>query len=190
MRLDKELEFNQKTWVILTPLVILTFVYMAKYGFSWVELLINIGLTVAILMLNQPRFRHWIAMLLYGYVALHIHQAHGMTMLHFEVFILLGLLLLYGDWLMVFFNLAIAGIHHFLFFFLQINNVGVYIFPPDPSILLPIEHSLYACVAGWCLHVWVLYPGAEFKTLSLCRRPNQSYGRWRSLGSECGPFLG
>lgn len=144
MRFDRELTFQQKTWVILVPLPILTFIYMAKYGFSMTDLWINIVLTAVILLLNKPRYRYLLAYLFYGYVAMHIDQARGMTMLHFEVFILLGLMLLYSDWLMVFHNLIAAAIHHFLFFYLQISNAGVYIFPPDPSIWLPIEHCLYA----------------------------------------------
>ncbi|RQW64351.1 methyl-accepting chemotaxis protein [Vibrio viridaestus] len=144
MRLDKELTFQQKTWILLTPLSLLTFVYMVQYGYSTAALIINIALTAAILLLNQPRFRYVISYLFYGFVALHIHQSSGMTMLHFEVFILLGLLLIYGDWLVVLNNLVAAAVHHFLFFYLQTAGYGVYIFPGNPSIWLPIEHCLYA----------------------------------------------
>lgn len=142
--LTKEFTFKQKTYVIVTPLSLLTFIYMGIYGFSMVDLVINIVLTAVILALNNPRFRLINAFLMYGFVAMHIDQSHGMTMLHFEVFILLGLLLVYNDWLVIFVNLIAAAIHHFLFYYLQISGYHIFIFNHDLTIWLPIEHCLYA----------------------------------------------
>lgn len=144
--LKKELAFEQKTYVIIAPLFALTFIYMLLYGFVWADLIINVVLTVAILALNTPRFRHILAYLFYGYVALHIDQSFGMTMLHFEVFILLGMMLLYNDWLMVLHNLLAAAVHHFLFYWLQHNGYPVYIFAPDAPFFMVIEHCLYAAL--------------------------------------------
>lgn len=142
--LKKELRFEQKTFVITAPFFLLTFVYMVGFGFEWTDLIINIGLTVLIGVLNKPKFRHIISYLLYGYVALHIDQSSGLTMLHFEVFILLGMMLLFNDWLMVLNNLIAAAIHHLLFFWLQNNGFPVYIFEPDAPFMMVIEHCLFA----------------------------------------------
>ncbi|WPC76546.1 methyl-accepting chemotaxis protein [Vibrio porteresiae] len=133
-----------KTAVILVPMAALTFIYMFLYGFSAIDLMINIVLSIIIIALNQPRFRLINAFLLYGFVAMHIDQSHGLTMLHFEVFILLGLLMIYNDWMMILSNLIAAAIHHFLFYYLQSTGYNLFIFDHHLTIWLPIEHCLYA----------------------------------------------
>lgn len=142
--LKEELRFEQKTIVITVPLFLLTFIYMFAYGFEWIDLTINFGLMLLIAGLNKPKFRHILSYLLYGYVALHIDQSSGLTMLHFEVFILLGMMLLFNDWLMVLNNLIAAAIHHFVFFWLQNNGFPVYIFEPNAPFIMVIEHCLFA----------------------------------------------
>lgn len=142
--LKTDFSFQMKTVVILFPMAALTFLYMFLFGFSAIDLTINIILSIIIIALNQPRFRLVNAFLLYGFVAMHINQAHGLTMLHFEVFIMLGLLMIYNDWQMIFSNLIAAAIHHFLFYYLQVTGYHIFIFDHHLTIWLPIEHCLYA----------------------------------------------
>ncbi|WED20529.1 methyl-accepting chemotaxis protein [Vibrio sp. JC009] len=144
MKLDRELTFQEKTYVIAIPMTILSFVYFARYGYATVDLIVTVILASVTFALNQKVFRVLLPYLLYGFVALHIHQAYGDTMLHFEVFILLGLMTLYNDWLMVLHCLIAAALHHIFFHWMQVSGVPVFIFPPNSSYTLVIEHCLYA----------------------------------------------
>ncbi|QFT39920.1 Methyl-accepting chemotaxis protein 2 (plasmid) [Vibrio sp. THAF191c] len=146
----KTLKFTDKTYVILAPLSLLTFLYMFRYGYSTFDLFVNVGLVAAILMLNQERFKTLLPYLLYGFVALHIHQAYGDTMLHFEVFILLACTTIYNDWKVVFHCLIAAAVHHLLFYYLQFNaQFPIFIFPPNSPFLMTIEHCLYAALQAF-----------------------------------------
>ncbi len=144
MLLTKELTFKQKTNVICLPMTLLTFIYFWRYEYSTTSLIVGLLLTTATLVLNHPRFRHILPYLLYGFVALHIDQSRGATMLHFEVFIMLGLMTLFNDYLMVLHSLVAAALHHIGFFFLQASGLPVYIFHPNSPFSMVIEHCLYA----------------------------------------------
>ncbi|WP_295895671.1 methyl-accepting chemotaxis protein [uncultured Vibrio sp.] len=144
MKLDRELTFQQKTYIIAIPLSLLSFVYFARYGYATPDLIATVAISVFALVLNNPRFRMILPYVLYGFVALHIHQAYGEIMLHFEVFIILGLMTLYNDWVMVLHCLVAAALHHILFFWMQSSGLPVFIFPPNSSFTLVIEHCLYA----------------------------------------------
>jgi len=127
---------------------------MFRYGFSYADFTVNTALAIAILVLNREPLKVLIPYLLYGYVALHIHQAYGDTMLHFEVFILLACTTIYNDWKMVFHCLIAAATHHIAFYYLQFHTaVGLYIFPPGSPFMMAIEHCLYAIFqAGICIY--------------------------------------
>jgi len=146
----KTLNFQNKTYVILTPLSLLTFIYMFRYGYSSLDLLVNVGLVVSVIGLNKERLGALIPYLLYGFVALHIHQAYGDPMLHFEVFILLACVTIYNDWKMVLHCLVAAATHHILFYYLQFNvGIPIFIFPPESPFLMSIEHCLYASLQAF-----------------------------------------
>ncbi|WP_413285254.1 methyl-accepting chemotaxis protein [Vibrio sp. MA40-2] len=144
MTFDKEMTFKQKTYVIGIPMMLLTLIYFMRYGYATADLVAGIILVALTILLNHRSFRFVIPYLLYGFVALHIHQAYGDIMLHFEVFILLGLVTLYNDWLMVLHCLIAAALHHIVFFWMQSSGLPVFIFPPNSSYILVIEHCLYA----------------------------------------------
>jgi methyl-accepting chemotaxis protein len=59
--------------------------------------------------------------------ALHIHQSHGTIEMHFSIFVLLALLIVYRDWLPIITAAAVIAVHHFLFFYLQVNGFGVWV---------------------------------------------------------------
>src|SRR5690606_16098700 len=46
------------------------------------------------------------------FTGLHIHQANGVTELHFGVFVLLAVLLCYRDWLTILMAAAVIAVHH------------------------------------------------------------------------------
>jgi methyl-accepting chemotaxis protein len=141
---DQNISFKSITYIILAPLFLVTFIYMFQYGFANSDLMVAVALAGAVMALNTPATQYLLPYLLYGFVALHIHQAYGDIMMHFEVFILLGVVTMYNNWIMVLHTLVAAAIHHIGFFIMQSSGVGVFIFPPNSSFIMVIEHCLYA----------------------------------------------
>lgn len=76
------------------------------------------------------------------FCALHIHQAAGMTELHFGIFVLLAFLLCYRDWLVVVVAAACIAVHHLSFSYLQEWGYGVICFT-EPGIGKVIAHASY-----------------------------------------------
>lgn len=144
MNFGRTLSFNEKTYIIAGPLAALTFVYFLRYGYATPDLIVALVLTALVFVLNSHKFRSVLPYLIYGFVALHIHQAYGDIMLHFEVFIVLGLMTLYNDWVMVLHTLVAAALHHIGFYFIQNAGIPIYIYPQGSGFSMVIEHCLYA----------------------------------------------
>ncbi len=144
MNFERMPTFKEKTYLIAGPLAALTFVYFIQYGFATADFVIALILVGAVAVFNSQTFRSLIPYLMYGFVALHIHQAYGDVMMHFEVFILLGLMTLYNDWIMVLHTLIAAAVHHIAFYFLQTSGMPIYAYPPGANFSMVIEHCLYA----------------------------------------------
>ena len=69
--------------------------------------------------------RHVVAAALMVFAALHIHQAAGMTELHFGIFVMLAFLLCYRDWSVIVTAAAVIAVHHLSFNYLQELGYGV-----------------------------------------------------------------
>lgn len=98
--------------------------------------------------------KHVSAMATMIFAALHIHQTNGLIEVHFEIFILLAFLIIYQDWRVFITAILVIAVHHVSFYFMQINDVGVFIFDQDRlAFTTVIIHALYAvteaCVAGY-----------------------------------------
>jgi methyl-accepting chemotaxis protein len=98
--------------------------------------------------------RHVSALATMIFAALHIHQANGLIEIHFEIFILMAFLIIYQDWRVFITAITVVAIHHISFYFMQINNSGVYIFDQDRLMFSTvILHAVYAiteaCIAGY-----------------------------------------
>ena len=65
---------------------------------------------------------------LLGYSGLFIDEAHGMTEMHFHVFVALAFLLVYRDWRAPAFGGLVAALHHLGFFVLERAGAGVWVF--------------------------------------------------------------
>jgi methyl-accepting chemotaxis protein len=90
-------------------------------------------------------------------VGLHIHLARGTSELHFGVFVLTSLLLVYRDWRPIAAAAVTIAGHHVLFAALQMNGVGVYCFA-EPSIARVIAHAGYVVLQSaslMTLAVWI-----------------------------------
>ena len=84
------------------------------------------------------------------YCGLHIHQALGMTEIHFGIFVFLAFLVVYGDWRVILTGAVVVAAHHFSFNYLQELGVGVFCFTrPGLSILL--IHAGYVVVEAGVL---------------------------------------
>ena len=88
------------------------------------------------------------------YAALHIHQANGLIEVHFEIFILMALLIIYQDWRVFISAIAVVAVHHLSFYMLQKSNSGVYIFDANRLYFSTVMiHAVYAIaeaiVAGY-----------------------------------------
>ena len=92
---------------------------------------------------------HVTALATMTFAALHIHQANGLIEVHFEIFILMALLIIYQDWRVFVTALAVIAVHHVSFYYLQVNNMGVYIFDESRlAFLTVIIHAVYAIAEG------------------------------------------
>jgi methyl-accepting chemotaxis protein len=78
-------------------------------------------------------------------VGLHIHLGRGSTELHFGVFVLTSLLLVYRDWRPILAAAVTIACHHVLFAALQLGGAGVYCFA-EPSIARVVVHAGYVVV--------------------------------------------
>ena len=91
--------------------------------------------------------RHTIAISAMIYAALHIHQMTGLIEIHFEIFILMSLLIIFRDWRVFISAIMVIAVHHLSFYFMQSNNMSVYIFDLDRlTFSNVIIHAVYATV--------------------------------------------
>jgi methyl-accepting chemotaxis protein len=83
-----------------------------------------------------------VAAALMVFSALHIHQAAGMTELHFGIFVLLAVLLCYRDWSVILVAALVIAVHHLSFNYLQQWGYGVLCFT-EPGLGKVILHAAY-----------------------------------------------
>ncbi|MDP4984226.1 methyl-accepting chemotaxis protein [Pseudoalteromonas tunicata] len=91
--------------------------------------------------------RHTSAIAAMVFACLHIHQMNGLIEIHFEIFILMAFLIIYSDWRVFISAILVIAVHHLSFYYLQLNNMGVYIFDANrlqfSTVLL---HAAYAVI--------------------------------------------
>jgi len=79
------------------------------------------------------------------YCGLHIHQAMGMTEIHFGIFAFMAFLLIYADWRVILTAAVVVALHHISFDYLQEIGIGVVCFT-KPSLLILFIHASYVVV--------------------------------------------
>jgi methyl-accepting chemotaxis protein len=88
------------------------------------------------------------------FAALNIHQGMGFTELHFGIFVLLAVLIVFRDWKVIAVAAATIAVHHIAFMYLQLNDSGVYILPEDKlSINIILLHALYVIIEAVVLGI-------------------------------------
>jgi methyl-accepting chemotaxis protein len=76
---------------------------------------------------------------------LNIHQSHGLDELHFGIFVLLALLVIYQDWRVIGGAAVVIAVHHLLFNYLQAAHYQVWVFT-TPDITMVFVHAAYVVV--------------------------------------------
>lgn len=93
--------------------------------------------------------RHAVAAAIQLITALHIDQTMGLVEIHFEIFAVMAFLVYYRDWKVLVTSVAVVAVHHVLFFILQSNGAGVYIFAEDYVTLgILAIHASFAVAEG------------------------------------------
>ncbi|MEN9865307.1 MAG: hypothetical protein RL748_897 [Pseudomonadota bacterium] len=105
------------------------------------------GLPTALIIMNPQALltRLAVGAALMIFCALNIHQAGGMTEVHFGIFVLLAFLVFYEDWRVIAVAAAVVAAHHVLFNFLQGSNYDAMCFT-KPSWSLVAIHAAYVAV--------------------------------------------
>ena len=91
--------------------------------------------------------RHSAAIAAMIFACLHIHQMNGLIEVHFEIFILMAILIVFSDWKLFISAIALIAVHHLSFYFMQTNGVNVFVFDKDRLLFSTvILHAAYAIV--------------------------------------------
>ncbi|WP_100658041.1 methyl-accepting chemotaxis protein [Alteromonas flava] len=132
--------------------------FIAAFTDTWFEAIIIGGLIVAfplaLLQINPaaPMTRYIVGIAVQLITALHIQQTSGLVEMHFEIFVLLAILSVYRDWKVIAISTVVVAVHHILFFVLQSNQVGVYIFQEGYVTLWILAiHAGFALTEGGIL---------------------------------------
>jgi methyl-accepting chemotaxis protein len=140
---------------VLCGLVLFSITLAPWYG-MW-NLVLLVAAPVAVLpilfILNAPGAR--LTRIMVGaavmiFSGLNIDQAHGMIELHFGIFVLLALLLIYQDWQVIVAAAAVIAVHHLLFNYLQANHYSVWVFSSS-NFAMVFVHAAYVVVESAAL---------------------------------------
>lgn len=89
--------------------------------------------------------RHTSALAAMIFATLHIHQMNGLIEVHFEIFILMAVLIVFSDWKVFISAICLIAVHHISFYFMQVNGMSVFVFDKDRLLFSTvIIHAVYA----------------------------------------------
>jgi methyl-accepting chemotaxis protein len=140
---------------ILCGLVLFSITLAAWHG-TW-TLVLMVAVPAAVLpilfILNAPGAlftRLMVSAAVMIFCGLNIHQSHGLDELHFGIFVLLALLVIYQDWRVIVGAAAVIAVHHLLFNYLQSAHYGVWVFTM-PNFPMVFVHAAYVVVESLAL---------------------------------------
>ncbi|MCB5226822.1 methyl-accepting chemotaxis protein [Alishewanella sp. 16-MA] len=120
---------------LVNILLLLVALLLASWHGSWLAAII-VGVPSALLPIMFYRLLgdHFLARVSFGvsfmfFAALHIHQSAGMLEMHFSIFALLAVLIAFRDFWVILAAAVTIAVHHLLFMYLQMQDVGVYLVP-------------------------------------------------------------
>ncbi|PWG65140.1 methyl-accepting chemotaxis protein [Spiribacter halobius] len=145
-----------RLFLVITWLLLLAALGLAPWRGTWAAALLvglpaALAITAAVALAPGSRpTRLLVGAAMMVFTALHIHQAGGLMVVHFGVFVLLAPLLFYRDWAVVLAGAATVAVHHILFNWLQASGVGVHVFP-EPSWGMVLVHAGYVVIEAGLL---------------------------------------
>jgi methyl-accepting chemotaxis protein len=141
---------NRFFTAVLVGLVLFS-ICLAPWHGTWTSALL-LGVPTAVLsmlsILRAPGAlftRMLVATATMVFCGLNIDQAHGLDELHFGIFVLLALLVIYQDWRVICGAAAVIAVHHLLFNFLQAAHYQVWVFT-TPDLIMVFVHAAYVVV--------------------------------------------
>lgn len=143
---------NQLFFYFLTLLFIESLIMATVHNTFFAALLIGLPALLFPLYLikslpDATLTKHVVAIAVMVFAGLHIHQMNGLIEVHFEIFILMASLIMFNDWKVFITATLVIAVHHFSFYFMQMNNMGVYVFDADRlAFSTVLIHAAYAIV--------------------------------------------
>jgi methyl-accepting chemotaxis protein len=151
-------------WFLFGVSCLLATRYFTWQAVQWIGL--PVALVASMLVWRRPGAlgtRLFLAASLMTFAALQIHQAHGVTELHFGVFVLMSFLLAYRDWRPIACAAAVIAVHHVLFNYLQFAGLGVYCFT-QPALSTVLTHAAYVVAQAGLLIYLARHMKADAQT--------------------------
>ncbi|CUS48574.1 MAG: hypothetical protein HLUCCO02_00810 [Idiomarinaceae bacterium HL-53] len=105
-------------------LFVTTLILALVYGGLTVALLVGVPSVLVPFWLyktlgDQPLARISFGVSFMFFAALQIHLSHGFTEVHFGIFVLLAILIVFRDWWVIAVAASVIAVHHLLFMYLQ-----------------------------------------------------------------------
>lgn len=168
-----QLRFRQQAFSIAFGvnvfLFLVSLLLAALFDSWWVAVFIGLPSLLVPMALYKLLGDHFLARSSYGvsfmfFAALHIHQAQGLTEIHFGIFVLLAILFAFRDAWVILVAAAVIAVHHLLFMWLQQQDAGVYLLPEAANTFsIVMLHALYVVVEAVVLVIMCRYALREAK---------------------------
>jgi len=153
--------FRLSAYQIMLAINVLLFIVslgLAGINNSWLAAF-AVGLPAAVVppLLYKMLGDHSISRISYGmgfmfFSALFIHETGGMLEMHFSIFVLLAVLVAFRDYQVIIAAALTIAVHHLLFMYLQMQDVGVYLVPAESlSLGIVLLHALFVVVESAAL---------------------------------------
>jgi len=148
-----EYHFRAQAYTISTYVnsaLMLLALALASVHQTWVAaLLIGLPAWLVPIFMQRSLGDHLLSRVAFGasfmiFSALHIHQMHGMTEMHFGIFVLMAMLIAFRDHLVIIAAAGVIAVHHLVFAALQMGNSSVFVMAPDSlSYSMVFVHAAY-----------------------------------------------
>ena len=132
--------------------------FIAAFTQTWFEAIVIGSFTLALpffLIRTAPyssTTRYSVGVAVQVFAALHIQQTMGLIELHFEIFVVLAFLSFYRDWKVILASVTFVAVHHILFFFMQAQGAGVFVFEEGHLLFyILMIHAVFALVEAGVL---------------------------------------
>lgn len=144
---------------INTGLMLLTLALAGVHNTWLAALLVGLPTWLAPWFITKSIGDHVLSRAAYGvsfmlFAALQIHQMHGMTELHFGIFVLMAMLIAFRDYVVILTAATVIAVHHLVFSWLQMNQANVYVLREDElTFAMVVVHAAYVVAEAIVLSI-------------------------------------